>query len=66
MLNFKNVLKLESGLYTADVNGKPAVITRDVGHGFTVRTESKPGWYQVKYYDENGLYEGLTYHKDTP
>lgn len=57
----KEILKLESGLYTADVDGKSAIIGRDVGKGFTIRTESKPGWYKINHYDEDGDYECTTF-----
>ena len=57
----KEILKLESGLYTADVDGKSAIIGRDVGKGSTIRTESKPGWYKINHYDEDGDYECTTF-----
>lgn len=50
-----------SGLYTADVDGKPAIIGRDKGKGFTIRMESKPGWDMINHYDEDGDYEGMTF-----
>ena len=52
-----------SGLYTADVDGKPAVIGRDKGKGFTIRLESKPGWDMINHYDEEGSFEGTTFEK---
>ena len=27
----------------------------------TIRTESKPGWYMINHYDEDGDYEGATF-----
>lgn len=61
MMTIKEILKLDSGLYTADVDGKPAIIGRDKGKGFTIRTESKPGWDMINHYDEDGDYEGMTF-----
>ena len=57
-MTIKEILKLESGLHTADVDGKPAVIGRNVGEGFTIRKESKPGWDEVNEYDEDGYFIG--------
>ena len=51
MMTIKEILKLDSGLYTADVYGKPAVIGRDKGKGFTIRLENKPGWDMINHYD---------------
>ena len=61
MMTIKEILKLDSGLYTADVDGKAAVIGRDVGKGFTIRYESKPGWDVINHYDEDGDCEGTTF-----
>ena len=47
MMTIREILKLDSGLYTADVDGKPAVIGRDKGKGFTIRIESTPGWDMI-------------------
>lgn len=49
--------------YTADVDGKPAIIGRDKGRGFTIRLESKPGWDMINHYDEDGDFEGTTFEK---
>ena len=61
MMTIKEILKLDSVLYTADGDGKPANIGRDKGKGFTIRMESKPGWYMINHYDEDGDYEGMTF-----
>lgn len=61
MMTIKEILKQESGLYTAEVDGKPAIIGRDAGKGFTIRTESKPGWYRINHYNEDGDYECTTF-----
>lgn len=61
MMTIREILKMESGLYTADVDGKPAVIGRDVGKGFTIRMVSTPGWYLINHYDEDGDYECTTF-----
>ena len=63
MMTIREILKLDSGLYTVDVDGKPAVIGRDKGKGFTIRTESKPGWDMINHYDESGAFEGTTFEK---
>ncbi len=63
MMTIQEILKLDRGLYTADVDGKPAVIGRDKGKGFTIRTESKPGWDMINHYDESGAFEGTTFEK---
>lgn len=59
--NIADCAKLESGLYSAVVDGKDAVIGVDAGNGFTIRTESKPGWWQIVEYDENGDNCGVSY-----
>ena len=61
MMTIKEILKLDSGLYTAEVDGKPALIGRDAGKGFTIRRESRNGWYEIKHYDEDGDFEATTY-----
>ena len=43
MMTIKEILKLDSGLYTADVDGKPAVIGRDKGKGFTIGEQARLG-----------------------
>lgn len=63
MMTIHEILKLDSGLYTAEVDGKPAVIRRDKGKGFTIRTASKPGWDMINHYDEDGVFEGTTFEK---
>ena len=63
MMTIREILKLDSGLYTADVDDKPAVIGRDKGKGFTIRTESKPGWDMINHYNESGAFEGTTFEK---
>ena len=57
-MTIKDILGLESGIYTAEVDGKPAIIGRNVGSGFTIRKESKPGWDEVNEYDEDGDFIG--------
>ena len=61
MMTIREILKKESGLYTADVDGKPAIIGRDVGNGFTIRMESKPGWNMINEYDEDGNFIGTIF-----
>ena len=63
MMTIKEILKQPSGLYTANVDGKPAIIGRDVGKGFSIRSQSKPGWDMITYYDEDGAYEGVTFER---
>ena len=57
-MTIKDILELESGLYMAEVDGKPVIIGRNVGNGFTIRKESKPGWDEVNEYDEDGDFIG--------
>lgn len=61
MMKVYEILNLESGLYTADVDGKPAIIGRDKGKGFTIRTECSPNWYEIHHYNEEGAFEGTTF-----
>lgn len=63
MMSIKEILTLDSGIYTAEVDGIPAIIGYDKGKGFTIRTESKPGWDKVNHYDKDGDYEGTTYER---
>lgn len=63
MMTINDILKLDSGLYTADVDGKPAIIGRDVGKGFTIRMTSKEGWDLINHYNEEGQFEGTTFER---
>jgi len=59
-MKVNEILNLESGLYTADVDGKSAIIGRDKGKGFTIRTECSLKWYEIHHYNEEGAFEGIT------
>ena len=61
MMTIREILKKESGLYTAEVDGKSAIIGRDVGNGLTIRMESKPGWDMINEYDEDGYFVGTVF-----
>ena len=58
-MNYHEIIKLESGIYTADMEGESVTIFREKGYGFSIKhAPKKNGWCEVSYYDENGNYEG--------
>ena len=58
-MNIREIIKLESGIYTAEMGGERVTISREKGYGFSVRhAPKKNGWCEVSYYDEMGNYEG--------
>lgn len=60
----KDILSLGSGIYSGTTeNGKSCIIQRQNGTGYTISTLQDNGWYEVKEYNENGEYEGVTYEK---
>lgn len=57
---------LEPGFYSArNSDGKMVKIERTKGHGWTVKTPTHDGWWEVVFYDEAGEQEGVTYEKET-
>lgn len=62
-MDIKEMLAMRSGMYSAKVDGKDAVIMRDVGHGFSITVPTHHDWYETNSYDENGEHEGVTYDK---
>lgn len=60
----KNILKLDSGLYSGtNENGKSVIIQRQKGVGYVISTLQDNGWYEVNEYNEEGILESTTYEK---
>jgi len=61
-----NLSHLQSGQYTArNEDGKLIKIERKQGEGWTVKTPTHHGWWEVVFYTEEGDQEGVTYEKET-
>ncbi len=57
----KKILELESGIYTATMEGEEITIRREKGFGFEiVHSPNSKGWCEVTMYDEDGNLEGQT------
>lgn len=63
-MTIQEILKKDSGLYGATVDGREAVIGRDVGKGFTISLQEKPGWYRINHYNEQGEFEYTDFKRD--
>ena len=63
-MNVREIINLDSGIYTAEMDGESVTICREKGYGFSIRhTPKKNGWCEVSYYDEDGNYEGESVEK---
>ena len=59
-----DILILDSGLYSGtNEDGKSCIIQRQKGFGYTISTPQDNGWYEVKEYNEEGIFESVTYEK---
>lgn len=59
-----DILKLDSGLYHGtNENGESVIIQRQKGIGYTISTLQDNGWYEVHEYNEEGIFESVTYEK---
>lgn len=58
-MEIREILKLNSGIYVAEMDGESVTIFREKGYGFSIKhSPKKNGWCEVSYYDELGNYEG--------
>ena len=58
-MGVREIINLESGIYTAEMDGESVTIFREKGYGFSiVHAPQENGWCEVGYYDEEGNYEG--------
>lgn len=63
-MSVREIVNLESGIYTAETGGESVTIFREKGYGFSIRhSPKKNGWCEVSYYDESGNYEGMGVEK---
>lgn len=64
IMNAKKIQMLDSGIYTAkDADGVEVIIMRQKGEGWSIKTPTHNGWFEVAYYGETGEPEGVGYER---